>query len=182
MLLDKFKLDGRVAVVTGSRRGLGQGMAVGLAEAGADIVSLDRNDPAETRAEVQALGRKHVWKQVDMLSATPQDFSRLIGEVAGVRDVDLAERSFVSRQVFLQGAQEQFGAQRGHEDARLHGGFAFSRQDLCKVNDDVGRGVGDPCQVGVERLEPLRDFDPGTGRLLLGCWSCHDFNFYKKQV
>ena len=81
MLLDKFKLDGRVAVVTGSRRGLGQGMAVGLAEAGADIVSLDRNDPAETRAEVQALGRKHVWKQVDMLSATPQDFSRLISEV-----------------------------------------------------------------------------------------------------
>jgi 2-deoxy-D-gluconate 3-dehydrogenase len=50
--------------------------------AGADIVSLDRNDPVKTRAEVQALGRKHTWKQVDMLTATPQDFSRLIGKVA----------------------------------------------------------------------------------------------------
>jgi len=82
MLLDKFKLEGRVAIVTGSRRGLGQGMAIGLAEAGADIVSLDRNDPAETRAKVEALGRKHRWKQVDMLTATPQDFTRMIGEVA----------------------------------------------------------------------------------------------------
>jgi 2-deoxy-D-gluconate 3-dehydrogenase len=82
MLLDKFKLDGRVAIVTGSRRGLGQGMAIGLAEAGADIISLDRNDPAETRAKVEALGRKHIWKQVDMLTAAPQDFTRLIGEVA----------------------------------------------------------------------------------------------------
>jgi len=82
MLLDKFKLDGRVAIVTGSRRGLGQGMAIGLAEAGADVVSFDRNDPTETRAKVEALGRKHMWKQVDMLTATPQDFTRLISEVA----------------------------------------------------------------------------------------------------
>jgi len=55
MILDRFKLDGKVAIVTGSRRGLGQGMAVGLAEAGADIVSFDRNDPASTRAKVEAL-------------------------------------------------------------------------------------------------------------------------------
>jgi 2-deoxy-D-gluconate 3-dehydrogenase len=81
MILDQFKLDGKVAIVTGSRRGLGQGMAIGLAEAGADIVSFDRNDPVETRSKVEALGRKHMWKQVDMLTATPQDFTRLIDEV-----------------------------------------------------------------------------------------------------
>jgi 2-deoxy-D-gluconate 3-dehydrogenase len=81
MILDLFKLDGKVAIVTGSRRGLGQGMALGLAEAGADIVSFDRNDPLETGAKVEALGRKHMWKQVDMLTATPQDFTRLIDEV-----------------------------------------------------------------------------------------------------
>ncbi len=81
MILDKFKLDGKVAIVTGSRRGLGKGMAIGLAEAGADIVSFDRNDPEDTRARVLALGRKHMWKQVDMLTAKPQDFTRLIDEV-----------------------------------------------------------------------------------------------------
>jgi 2-deoxy-D-gluconate 3-dehydrogenase len=81
MLLDKFKLDGKLAIVTGSRRGLGQGMAIGLAEAGADIVSFDRNEPDETCSRVQALGRRHVWKQVDMLTAGPDDFTRLIDEV-----------------------------------------------------------------------------------------------------
>jgi len=38
MILDAFSLEGRVAIVTGARTGLGQGMAFGLAEAGADIV------------------------------------------------------------------------------------------------------------------------------------------------
>lgn len=83
MILEKFKLDGKVAIVTGSRRGLGKGMAIGLAEAGADIVSLDRNDPVETRDKVLALSRKHMWKSVDMLTAKPEDFTRLIDEIAG---------------------------------------------------------------------------------------------------
>jgi 2-deoxy-D-gluconate 3-dehydrogenase len=90
MILDKFKLNGKVAIVTGSRRGLGQGMAIGLAEAGADVVGFDRNEPTETRAEVEALGRRHMWKQVDMLTATPKDFTRLIDEVvAGWGKVDI---------------------------------------------------------------------------------------------
>ena len=45
MILDKFRIDGKVAVVTGSLRGLGKGIALCLAEAGADIVSFDINEP-----------------------------------------------------------------------------------------------------------------------------------------
>ena len=37
-VLDDFQLDGKIALVTGCRRGIGKAMAVGLAEAGADIV------------------------------------------------------------------------------------------------------------------------------------------------
>jgi 2-dehydro-3-deoxy-D-gluconate 5-dehydrogenase len=81
MILDKFRIDGKLAVVTGSRRGLGKGIALGLAEAGADIVSFDRNNPEDLREKVLALGRKHVWKQVDLLTAKPEDFVRLIDEV-----------------------------------------------------------------------------------------------------
>ena len=40
-ILDSFKLDGKTALVTGAARGLGQGMALALAEAGADIVAVD---------------------------------------------------------------------------------------------------------------------------------------------
>lgn len=81
MILDKFRIDGKVAIVTGSRRGLGKGIAIGLAEAGADIVSFDRNAPEETCEKVTALGCRHMWKKVDLRTAEPEDFGRLIGEV-----------------------------------------------------------------------------------------------------
>jgi 2-deoxy-D-gluconate 3-dehydrogenase len=48
MLLDRFKLDGKVAVVTGSRRGLGRGMAIALAEPGADTAGFGRHEPSES--------------------------------------------------------------------------------------------------------------------------------------
>lgn len=60
MILDQFKLDGKLALVTGCRRGIGRGIAMGLAEAGADIIgvsaSLEENSDVER--EVRALGRK----------------------------------------------------------------------------------------------------------------------------
>ena len=52
-VLDSFRLDGRVACVTGTTRGIGRTAAIALAEAGCDIVHLDRRDPAETRAEIE---------------------------------------------------------------------------------------------------------------------------------
>ena len=42
MILDLFKLDGRIALVTGATRGLGRAIACGLAEAGADIACVSR--------------------------------------------------------------------------------------------------------------------------------------------
>ena len=42
-ILDDFQLNGKVALVTGCRRGIGKSMAVGLAEAGADIIGVSRN-------------------------------------------------------------------------------------------------------------------------------------------
>jgi len=81
MILDKFKLDGKVAIVTGSRRGLGRGMAVGLAEAGADVVGFDRNDPVETCQKIEALGRRYRWQRVDLLKATTKDLQRAVDEV-----------------------------------------------------------------------------------------------------
>jgi 2-deoxy-D-gluconate 3-dehydrogenase len=53
-----FDLSGKVALVTGANTGLGQAMAVGLASAGADIVTLSRGDSAATAAAVQAAGQR----------------------------------------------------------------------------------------------------------------------------
>ncbi|MEP6849392.1 MAG: 2-dehydro-3-deoxy-D-gluconate 5-dehydrogenase KduD [Acidobacteriota bacterium] len=60
MILDKFKLDGKTALVTGSASGIGQACAVALAEAGADIACHCRKsgDAADTITTIQNLGRK----------------------------------------------------------------------------------------------------------------------------
>jgi NAD(P)-dependent dehydrogenase (short-subunit alcohol dehydrogenase family) len=59
-VLDQFKLDGKVCIVTGASRGLGKAMAVALAEAGADVVATARTEAAieETAAAIRALGRR----------------------------------------------------------------------------------------------------------------------------
>ncbi|HEP1894328.1 TPA: 2-dehydro-3-deoxy-D-gluconate 5-dehydrogenase KduD [Kluyvera cryocrescens] len=66
MILNAFNLQGKVALVTGCDKGLGQGMALGLAEAGCDIVSVSRSVPQETAQKVQALGRRLYAIQADL--------------------------------------------------------------------------------------------------------------------
>lgn len=66
MILDQFKLNGKVAIVTGSSTGLGEGMAYGLAEAGADIVGVYNNDLPENQKKIEALGRRFLGIQADL--------------------------------------------------------------------------------------------------------------------
>ncbi len=66
MILDAFKLTDKVALVTGCDTGLGQGMAIGLAEAGCDIVGVNRKIPHETAKRVEALGRRFHAIQADL--------------------------------------------------------------------------------------------------------------------
>lgn len=64
---NRFDLSGKTAVVTGAGRGLGQAIAVGLAEAGANIVLVTNRTSAEgTKSKVEALGRKARIVQVDV--------------------------------------------------------------------------------------------------------------------
>lgn len=66
MILDAFTLAGKVALVTGCDTGLGQGMTLGLAEAGCDIIGVNRKAPQETAQKVQALGRRFHAIQTDL--------------------------------------------------------------------------------------------------------------------
>ena len=54
-----FDLSGKVALVTGANTGLGQGMALALAKAGADIALIGRSEPTETLNELSKIGAKH---------------------------------------------------------------------------------------------------------------------------
>ena len=73
MILDRFNLSGKVAIVTGSSTGLGEGMACGLAEAGADIVGVYNKDLPQNQGKIEALGRKFLGIQADLSSRMPVD-------------------------------------------------------------------------------------------------------------
>jgi NAD(P)-dependent dehydrogenase (short-subunit alcohol dehydrogenase family) len=78
MVLDRFRLDGKVAVVTGASSGLGVAFAHALAEAGADVALGARRLEAleRVRAEIEALGRRALSVRTDV--ARPEDCHALI--------------------------------------------------------------------------------------------------------
>lgn len=73
MILDKFGLANKIAIVTGCSTGLGQGMALALAEAGADIVGVNRSEAPEIQKSIEALGRKYLAIKADLTSTKPID-------------------------------------------------------------------------------------------------------------
>ncbi|MDD3826680.1 MAG: 2-dehydro-3-deoxy-D-gluconate 5-dehydrogenase KduD [Anaerolineae bacterium] len=80
-ILDLFRLDGKVALVTGVGRGLGQAMALALAEAGADVAGLYQNYYAETQARVEALGRRFLPLHCDLQQATVAELRDAVDQV-----------------------------------------------------------------------------------------------------
>lgn len=83
MILDNFSLAGKVAVVTGCDTGLGQGMALGLAEAGCDIVGINIVEPTETIERIAATGRRFLSLTADLsdTKVIPALLERAIAEM-----------------------------------------------------------------------------------------------------
>lgn len=83
MILDSFALDGKVALVTGASRGLGQAMAIALAEAGASVALVASKPCTETAAAITALGRHTITLEANLMHGSPADYDALIETVVG---------------------------------------------------------------------------------------------------
>ncbi|MFC2016237.1 SDR family NAD(P)-dependent oxidoreductase [Chloroflexota bacterium] len=111
MGVERFSLDGKVALVTGSSKNIGKALALGLAECGADIISVARTVPEieQTAADVRAMGRKAIAIPANVREFEPvqtmvekaiQEFGRIdvlvnnVGTTFPHRLLDVSERGW----------------------------------------------------------------------------------------
>jgi 2-deoxy-D-gluconate 3-dehydrogenase len=107
MTTDLFSLEGKTALVTGANTGLGQGIAVGLAQAGADIVAVGRSAPDETARMVEAAGRNLRAVSADL--STTQPIARVLDE-AGDVDILVNNAGIIRRADSLDFSEEDWDA------------------------------------------------------------------------
>ena len=96
--MPNFSLEGRVALVTGANTGLGQGIAIALAQAGANIVAVGRSSAEDTEREILALGRKFHSVHADLQHA--HDAQRIVTqavEAAGTVDILVNNAGLIRR-------------------------------------------------------------------------------------
>jgi len=136
-----FSLQGKVAIVTGANTGIGQAIAVSLAEAGADVAAVGRTVPVETEALVKKAGRKFVSVSADLSSTEP--VARVIAESVGAlgrADILVNNAGIIRRSDAVEFSEEDWDAV---VDTNLKSVFFLSQAFAkhCFANKQAGKIV-----------------------------------------
>ncbi len=110
--LDKFSLKGKVALVTGTSTGLGQGITLGYIKAGAKVVGVDYMATQDDTVEkVKALGGDFTPVQADLIKATPDDLKALVEKAVkayGKIDILVNNAGIIKREDALEFSKENW--------------------------------------------------------------------------
>jgi len=120
-VLDSFRLDGHVAIVTGASRGLGAAMALALAEAGADVALVARGDLEETQANIERLGRRAIAINADLEDRSAPE---AILKAAPTADILVNNAGIIRRASVIDYSDEDWDAVI---EVNLRSAFALSR-------------------------------------------------------
>lgn len=124
-VLDSFRLDGRVAIVTGASRGLGAAMALALAEAGGDVALTARGDLHEVQERIERLGRRTIAIHADLSDrSAPQTILDETQRAFGRADILVNNAGIIRRASFLDYSDEDWDAVI---DVNLRSVFVLSR-------------------------------------------------------
>lgn len=111
---DPFRLDGRIALVTGGATGIGRAVAIALARAGADvIITVHRSGAAETAAGVQAEGRRFAEIETDLADIEAHEAQALMDsaeEALGAVDILVNNAGIIRRAPAADFAEEDWRA------------------------------------------------------------------------
>ncbi|GLR09486.1 2-deoxy-D-gluconate 3-dehydrogenase [Mixta theicola] len=109
MVLNAFNLAGKVALITGCNTGLGQGMAVGLAQAGCDIVGVNHSGANETPALVAATGRRFININADLMNSSciPQVVEQAVA-ACGRIDILVNNAGIIRRQDAIEFSEQNW--------------------------------------------------------------------------
>jgi 2-deoxy-D-gluconate 3-dehydrogenase len=106
-----FDLSGKVAVVTGANTGIGQGLAIALAEAGADVALVGRTPAEETAEKVRGAGRRAAFVGADLSTIAPVQnvVERTVAELGGL-DILVNNAGIIRRADALEFSEEDWDA------------------------------------------------------------------------
>ena len=177
-----FDLEGRVALVTGANTGLGQAIAVALAQAGADIVAVGRTRPDATATQVRAVGRKLHAIDCD-LGAKP-DTRTIVSEAVaklGHLDILVNNAGMIRRNDALDFTEEDWDAVM---NLNLKTAFFLSQAAARAMLDGPGRGkiiniasmLSFQGGIRVASYTASKSGIAGLTRLLANEWAAHGIN------
>lgn len=140
-----FDLTGRVALVTGANTGIGQGIAIALAEAGADIAAVGRTSADDTAEKVRAMGRRCELVGADLSTIAPvEDIVAEVVERLGALDILVNNAGIIRRADALD----------------------FTEADWDAVIDTNLKTVFFLCQTAAKRMIAGRELGRGRGKIV----------------